>query len=257
MGGLLFKLKILLNAIRILRNWHAFPLVYFGLIKKEHVNFFTKSGMKMKIRTNSTDLDTFCLIWLLKDYGRFNFVIKPDDVIIDIGAHIGTFSLYASQFCTQGKIFCYEPSNENFELLKENIKQNKIKNIFPENLAVSKSNDKVTFYINPDKTANSMYDKTSESISVQSTTLQQIFDLNKLENCNYLKLDCEGAEYDIIESLPEEYFKKIEKMYIEYHFSDSKPLLLENMIKKLESASFKIINQPMEQGMGSIFAIKK
>jgi len=99
----------------------------------------------------------------------------------------------------------------------------------------------------------------SENVVVRASVLYGCLlrNLAKLEICNYLKLDCEGAEYDIIESLPEEYFKKIEKIYIEYHFSDSKSPLLENMIKKLESVSFRIINEPMEQGMGSIFAMKK
>lgn len=257
MGNFLFKFKILIKAMQNLDNWHVFPLAYFGLIKKEYMWFNTKSGIKIKIRPNSTDLDTFSLIWLLKEYNKHGFTIKPNDVIIDIGAHVGIFSLYASQFCTNGKILCYEPSTENFELLQYNISQNQIKNIFSNNFAISGSNDTVTLYINPDNTAHSICDSTSKSIQVQSRTLQNIFDSNKLEICDYLKLDCEGAEYEIIESLPSEYFKKIKQIYIEYHFSDSKRDMLNNMIKKLEQMSFSIIKEPLEQGMGSIYAVNK
>ena len=251
------KLKILIKAIQNLDNWYIFPQLYFGLIKKEYVWFNTKSGIKIKIRSNSTDLDTFSLIWLLKEYNKHGFKIEKNDIIIDIGAHIGIFSLYANQFCKNGKIFCYEPSTENYELLQSNISQNQIKNIFPNNFAVSQSNDSVKLYISPDNTAHSIYDSTSKSIQVKSRTLQNIFDSNKLEICDYLKLDCEGAEYEIIESLPNEYFKKIKQIYIEYHFSDSKHEMLENMIKKLDQMSFSIIKEPLEQGMGSIYAVNK
>ena len=257
MGNFLFKLKILIKAIQNLNNWYLFPLLYFGLIKKDHVWFNTKSRIKIKLRSNSTDLDTFSLIWLLKEYNKHGFKIQKNDVIIDIGAHIGIFSLYASQNCTVGKIFCYEPSIENYELLEHNISENKINNIFPNNSAVSNTTGTVKFYINTDNTANSMYDSTSESIQVKSQTLQNIFDSNNLNVCDYLKLDCEGAEYDIIESLPNEYFKKIKQIYIEYHFGDSKSDMLENMIKKLKLMSFSIIQEPLEQGMGSIYAVNK
>ena len=257
LGTLLFKLKILVKAIKNLDNWYIFPLVYFRFIKKEFTYFNTKSKIKIKIRPNSTDLDTFSLIWLLQDYNKHGFVIKKNDNVIDIGAHIGIFSLYASQFCTNGKIFCYEPSSENYELLENNIITNKIKNIFSNNIAISGKSEIITFYINPDNTAHSIFDTTSKSIQIQSRTLQNIFDFNKLEICDYLKLDCEGAEYEIIESLPSEYFKKIKQIYIEYHFSDEKYDLLDNMIKKLEQLSFNLIVEPLEKGMGSIYAKNK
>ena len=254
MGGFLFKLKILFKAIQNIDNWKDFPSAYFGLIKDEHVVLKIKSGMKVKIRTTSTDLDTFSLIWLIKEYDRHGFTIGKHDTIIDVGAHIGIFSLYASQFCTNGKIFCYEPSAENYRLLQDNLLQIQIVNVFANNIAVSNSNDTVNLYINPDNTAHSIYDSTSKSIHVKSQTLQNIFDINNIQSCDYLKLDCEGAEYEIIESLPDDYFRKIKQIYIEYHFGDTKLDMLDSMIKKLERLSFSIIREPLEKGMGSIYA---
>ena len=83
----------------------------------------------MKLRTNSTDLMAFTSVWLDEEYSKPKFEIETDDVVLDIGAHIGLFTLFASQFCTNGKIYCFEPIKENFELLQENIKMNNLENV--------------------------------------------------------------------------------------------------------------------------------
>ena len=80
-----------------------------------------RSGIKIMLRVNSTDLMAFTHVWLLKEYERPGFEIKNNDIIIDIGGHIGLFALYSSQFCKSGKIYCFEPIKENFDMLKSNI----------------------------------------------------------------------------------------------------------------------------------------
>src|SRR3989338_6433421 len=57
--------------------------------------------------------------------------------IIDIGGHLGFFALYAALLNPRGPIYSFEPHEGNFGLLKENLKQNRIKNVHPKNLAVA------------------------------------------------------------------------------------------------------------------------
>ena len=96
----------------------------------------------------------------------------------------------------------------------------------------------------------------SESITVQSISLQRILDENKISSCKLLKLDCEGAEYEIIDSLPIEYFNKIENIVIEYHLADSKPELGKNLITKIQDAGFKIKTREHHNDMGFLIATK-
>ena len=117
----LTKLNIFLKSTKLFKNWYVYPLVYFKLTKKEHVVFETKTGLKIKIRVNSTDLMALTHVWMIQEYSNNDFDIHDNDVVIDVGAHIGLFALFASQFCKQGKIFCFEPIKENYELLVENI----------------------------------------------------------------------------------------------------------------------------------------
>ena len=101
-----------------------------------------------------------------------------------------------------------------------------------------------------------MFLKNSNSVQVESITLQKVFELNNIKKCNLLKLDCEGSEYEIINSLPDNYFSMIDKMIIEYHFAKKYPKLLTELTKKLELMSFSINVKKSDDDMGLIFAIK-
>ena len=77
-----------------------------------------------------------------------------------------------------------------------------------------------------------------------------------IDSCKILKLDCEGAEYEIIESLPKQYFTRIENIIMEYHFADSEPELVKNLIQKIKSMGFKISTKPHHDDMGFLIAQK-
>ena len=256
MSSIITKIKILIKATNVFKNWYLYPLVYFSIIKRDYVIFETYSGLKIKLRTRSTDLMALTNVWLVEEYSGSNFRINANDIIIDIGAHIGLFTLYASQYCKNGTIFCFEPVDENYDILVDNITQNNLKNVKPFKSAVSKSESTITIYRNKDEAGHSMFSFTSQALKVDSISLKKIIDENSINQCNLIKMDCEGAEYEIIESLPLEYFKKISKLIIEYHFADSKPKLVNDLKTKLMTISFKISTVSHSSDMGLLYAIK-
>jgi len=256
MCTLFSKLQIFLNSRQIFKNWYIYPKIYYGLTNSKFPIFETNSGLKIKIRKNSTDLMALTHVWLIGEYKRKNFEINDDDVIIDVGGHIGLFSLYASQFCKNGPIFTFEPMVENFDLLSENIKLNNLDNIKIFNSAVSNSNSSVKLYLNQDDAGHSMFSKSSKSVTVNSISLQQIFDNNHIEHCDFLKLDCEGSEYEIIKNLPAPYFKKIKKMVIEYHMADTNPELLDELISILKSQNYNLETKTLFKDIGFLYAIR-
>ena len=254
--GFFSKLQIPLNSRKIFKNWYVYPKVYWQLTNDEFAVFETKTGLKIKIRVKSTDLMALTNVWMINEYDIDSFEINPSDIIIDVGAHIGLFSLLVSQFCKTGKIFSFEPIRENFDLLVSNLELNHIENVFPFNVGISKNLGKLNLFLNNDQSAHSIFPKGSESITVESTSLQKIFDGKKISSCKLLKLDCEGAEYDIIDSLPAEYLDKIQNMAIEYHLADTKPELIKNLILKIKNAGFKIKTWPHYDDMGFLIARK-
>ena len=254
--GFFSKLQILLNSRKIFKNWYIYPKVYWQLTNDKIVVFETKTGLKIKIRVKSTDLMALTNVWMINEYDVDGFEINSSDIIIDVGAHIGLFSLLVSQFCKTGKIFSFEPIRENFDLLVSNLELNRIENVFPFNVGVSKKSGKLNLFLNNDQSAHSIFPKGSESITVEATSLQKIFDEKQISSCKLLKLDCEGAEYDIIDSLPVEYLDKIQNMAIEYHLADTKPELIKNLILKIKNAGFKIKTGPHYNDMGFLIARK-
>ena len=250
------KIAVLLESSKKFRNWYLYPLIYLNIIKRDFVTFKTNSDLQMKIRVKSTDLMQLTTIWLIREYEAPGFEIKENDTIIDIGGHIGLFMLFCKQFCRKGKIYCFEPALDNYRIFLENVKLNNLEHTFSFNTAVSKQNGSIPLYLNRDTSGHSIFLKNSNYIQVKSITLQKIFDLNNIKKCNLLKLDCEGSEYEIINSLPDSYFSMIDKMIIEYHFATKYPKLLTELINKLESTSFSVNVKRLTNDTGLIFAIK-
>ena len=250
------KITVFLQARNIIKNWYLLPLLYYKLGKEKYVILKIKNGLKIKLRKHSTDLMQFATIWLINEYSKPGFSIRDDDVIIDIGSHIGIFALYASQFCKKGKIFCFEPVKENYELLIENLDLNNISNVIAFNKAISDIDGEVTMFLNEDASGHNLIEKTNNEIKVSSISLKTFFDQNIQKKYNLIKMDCEGSEYNIINLLPEKYFKNIEKMIIEYHFAKNKLVDFQRLEKKLKLCLFEIKKEENTDDIGMIFAQK-
>jgi FkbM family methyltransferase len=255
--NLCFKITIFRKLVEYVSNWHVFCLVYFGFFSGRFYVLKLRNGLQIKLRTNSTDIQAFVNVWLQREYAKEKFEIHQSDTIIDVGGHVGLFSVYAAYLCKSGVVFSFEPDGENFRLLEENIALNKLENIKSFNLAVSSKIGKVKIYQNKcDQAAHTIFGTGKNFVEVKALSLQEIFESNSIVKCNLLKLDCEGAEYEILGSLPEEYFKKIDRICLEYHPIENSTVLLHNLKTHLDKLGYKIMDYPMINGLGLLFAYR-
>jgi FkbM family methyltransferase len=160
-------------------------------------------------------------IFFTNAYTPKGFSMNATDVVVDIGANIGIFSLYSG--CTTSEaIHAFEPFPNNCAFLKKNIESNNLKNVILHNCAVSNKIGKDKLYISERSDGHLLFDhcikgSLSDYVEVSTTTLEQVIDECELSEIGFLKIDCEGAEGQIILSTPRRYLAKIRVMAIEFH----------------------------------------
>lgn len=146
---------------------------------------------------------------------------KP--VILDLGAHIGLSTLYFKKLYPQAKIFAVEPNPHAFEILKTNIEVNHLEDVMVLPVAVSDQTGKRELFLDSTKdkwhsTASFSQkawdgsDEDNESVQVETVRLQDLVH----GPIDFLKLDVEGAEQDILMSSTEA-LEKINHIIFEYH----------------------------------------
>jgi len=198
----------------------TYPFVYFGQWGKKTIICPINNFAKFKVRVWTSDKFILWEVWKKKEYTNDYFDIGPFDIVVDIGAHIGAFTVYAAKKAIHGKIYAYEAYKENYGLLIENIKLNKLKNVVPFSVAVLDKSGIHEFFIGEKNIAgSSLYENTwgKKSVKVDTLSFKDIFAKNKLKKVNFLKMDVEGAEYNIILNSPPKLLKKIDKIALEFH----------------------------------------
>ena len=166
--------------------------------------------------------------------------LTVDDVVLDIGAHIGTFSLL-SALSPVKKVYAFECEPENFALLERNTRD--LENVTIFNYAVVGNDDgkrERSFYPNTmtNTGAGSFYIKKGRRpITVECVPINYVFGM---ADFTYIKSDCEGAEYDIFDNLTIPL--SVRNIVIEFHLSRKEfKLKLPGLLSSITRQGFKMI----------------
>jgi len=152
--------------------------------------------------------------------------INNDDVVIDVGAHIGIFTLKAAKKARNGMVVAIEPHPFNYKLLRKNIALNRVENVTAVNIALSDFCGTTKLYISERSREHSISRRekkqlrvrtersgedtisakrremsatvTARYLEVEVKTLDQLVRELKLERVNFIKIDAEGAELEIL-----------------------------------------------------------
>lgn len=180
-------------------------------------------------------------IFFMQMYNPSYLPIEQNDIVVDIGANIGVFTLYAASI-THNAVHAFEPFPSNFEALQQNIRANGLHNITPHRLAVS-DQSRTEVFVDCGVSQGHRLEKVfprypgEEYLEVPTITLQDFMDNNHLEQIDFLKMDCEGSEGLILQSTSKDYLQRIRKISLEFHDAIS-ILKHDEMGKLLEDAGF-------------------
>lgn len=166
-------------------------------------------------------------VWIIKetnldrDYERYGAAIQDNWKVVDIGAGLGDFTVFAARRASLGCVHAYEPAPDSVALLEKNLALNRITNVrvFPQ--AVSAQARVLRLDVSSGVAVQ--YRTAGENpahcagISVESVALASV--LAKLPGgvCDFLKMDCEGAEYEILLNLDDVTLRRIKRICLEYH----------------------------------------
>lgn len=127
--------------------------------------------------------------------------LTPKSVYCDIGSWIGPTAIYASQKCQQ--VFCLEPDLLAYKFLLQNIDLNNLQNVKPYNLAISRHNGTIKMASHGGNLGDSMtsmvnVDPEKESFQANCMTWESWLDKFKVPDIDFLKMDIEGGEFDVL-----------------------------------------------------------
>lgn len=163
------------------------------------------------------------------EYKTKDITFSPGDVVVDIGANVGSVSIMLAKKFPFIKVYSYEAHPINYKNLLKNIEANDVKNIMAFNYAVySDDGYLLEMNLNIDNTGASnsfvnvemypnLYKTEHSHIEVPTISLDTIISSHDITKIKFLKIDCEGAEFEIIENSKLIYTIPIEYIAAEIH----------------------------------------
>ena len=201
-------------------------------------------------------------IWIEEVYVKGGIHIAPEATIVDIGANIGLFSVWAATRCPGARVIAVEPSPTMAEFVRQNAARNRM-SITVLQVACGGEEGKRVLYTPYGDEARNTLNASDPSIPVRAladvevVTLKELLRRSRVEKCDLLKVDCEGSEYDIMFKAPADVLDRVQQIALEYHpgFNESDtPGRLEEFLK---DRGFHVCCEPLDlPGHGYMYARK-
>jgi FkbM family methyltransferase len=186
--------------VRRVRPWPRFLLTYMRLLNDPAD--YTIDGLRF--HATPVDVSTLAVVLIKDDYGAS----APTGTVVDIGAHIGAYAIRAGRTAT---VHAYEPAPATYRQLEANVARNGAR-VHTHQLGVAGASGTRHMALSPHGSPfNTIYG--SEGTPVECVTLDGI--LGELERCDTLKIDCEGAEFEILAGCS--LLHKVQEIWLEYH----------------------------------------
>ncbi len=187
--------------------------------------------------------------WEQSSFNYMDKYLDENSCVIDIGAWIAPLSLYAATIAK--KVYTIEPDPVSFNELIRNIEANPTlkDKIFPHKICISDTNKNV-FLWNNNKWGNSgssvIYSNditiVTKKVTVNAIILNDFIEQNKIEKCDYLKIDIEGEEINVLPNIANYLILEKPILHLSLHTPFYGKYDFENIIKVLKFAKNIFIN---------------
>ena len=221
------------SSIERYTNW---PRIIF---QNSNLRCIRHPTVKLVLRRGTSDEYTMKEIFFRKCYTK-HFEIEPESVVVDIGANFGAFSIYAWGMGAKS-IYAYEPSPSNYDALVRNIELNAATKIVPQRVAIHPEFKKTRLFVsqrqhNDFDNIFSPLGKSTVSIEVECSSLDEIMEKYSLDKIDFLKMDAEGIEHEVVAKSKK--LGSVRKISMESH--DIPGHNKEEIIERLQELGFEV-----------------
>jgi FkbM family methyltransferase len=216
-------------------NWPTVGLVAgFGgpsrIPPREGIPWLRERPLTLVTRTGATFKTTAANAWPIIEVfrdGQYEAPLNWRDArsVIDVGGHVGAFTVWAAWRAPQARVTTFEPEPRNARELRQNVERNGLSyRVDIIQAAAGASDERRSFTVPAFRHASSFADSdTSDSVAieVECVALERFLSEHAEAQIDVLKLDCEGAEWEILASLSDQVSGRIQHLLMECHARDS------------------------------------
>lgn len=206
-----------------------------------------RAGGTLAIRGATQDYNVFRDVYLYDEYGLASL---PERLgcVVDLGANAGYFAARAAR--SADRVIGYEPVPANASLARRNTAAHP--NVELVEAAVGGHTGELSLHLAREDRGTGLHSihrdpavHAAESITVPCVSLADLFERHEIDRCDLLKLDVEGAEYEILFEAPARVLAATERIVGEYHRAGDAPRATpDNLARHLEAAGFRVERRP-------------
>ncbi|MFH0851953.1 MAG: FkbM family methyltransferase [Candidatus Peregrinibacteria bacterium] len=202
---------LLKEFLMVMRTAELYARCYCSTLFRPKEFHYVIGGNDFLVRKNASDMLTLREVW-----SHHVYLDPPaNGIVVDIGANIGAFTVLAAQ--RSKRVIAFEPLQETARILKQNTRNLRNVSIFPFAIAGSEGTRTLSFGRHKPGKASIVLRRGPEQENIRTIALQQVFDLCGVSRIDLLKIDVEGAEYEILLSSPPEVLRRINAITMEFH----------------------------------------
>jgi FkbM family methyltransferase len=200
-----------------------------------------RSGLEYQLR-EFYDLET---LWQI-NFHRVYPLHPSDAVIVDAGANVGLFACWAAHSNPRSTVIAIEPSPANLTRLHEHVRVNGLVDrvrVIP--AALSATREPVWF--SSEASASQMHHVVAgpapNALAVEALTIAELFAALPYPGIDFLKMDIEGSEYDVLLAAPPDQLRAIRRLTVEYHAAPNRGgRAKESLRQHLVAAGFDVVD---------------
>lgn len=240
--------------VRLVRNW---PQVLVAKFRRRRWPILRLRNGLILSAPSSLDMEfVFNEVWLEQQYTPPGYTLEAGQTVIDIGANVGVFALFAATRGKDVRVIAFEPFAENVRWLQRNKARSRTKvkvQLYQE--AVTARREVRTLHVAPQQwgahrlSAESTASESGaagpppsgfEAVVVNCVGLDEIMERDNITCCDLLKIDCEGSEYEILLGASPQSLNRIRRIVGEFHQGENIEGSGESLCAWLRDEGFRI-----------------